>query len=255
MKIRKVLVSQPEPKEDSPYRELASKNGFKIDFRSFIKVEGVSGKEFRKERINILDHTAVVFTSKTAIDHFFRICKDVRAEVPETMKYFCMSESIAFYLQKYIVFRKRKIFSVESTLDSLVDLMAKHKEERFLIPLSDVSSSTKEDILVKLEKTKLKYTKAVLFRTVCSDLSDMCDLDYDILIFFTPQGIKSLFKNFPNFKQEEVKIAAFGPQTQKTALEYGVRVDIASPTPEAPSMTMALEQFVVKTQKEAAKKK
>ncbi len=236
------MVSQPEPTTDkSPYFDLAEKYNLKIDFRSFIQVQGVDVKDFRKDRINILDHTAVIFTSRTAVDHFFRICEEMRITVPETMKYFCISEATAFYLQKYIVYRKRKIFFGQSSFDEIIDLIDKHKEEKFLVPLSD---KHKPEIPEKLNKKKVKYTIAILYRTVASNLSDLPEFNYDILVFFSPTGIQSLFENFPNFEQNDVKIAAFGPTTARAVKEANLRLDIQAPLPEAPSMTMALDQFI-----------
>ena len=242
MKIKKILVSQPEPEnEKSPYRELAAKNNVKIDFRPFSHVEGLSAKDFRQSRIDILEHSAIVFSSKTAIDHFFRICEELRITVPDTMKYFCTSESVAFYLQKYIVYRKRKIFHGKSSLNDIEDVLVKNKEERYLIPLSD---NHKPEIPMLLERLKLKYTKAILYRTVSSDLSDLAKIDYDILVFYNPAGIKSLFHNFPDFEQNDIKIASFGETTARAAKEAGLRLDIQAPIPEAPSMTMALDMFI-----------
>ncbi len=236
------MVSQPEPTSDkSPYFDLAEKYNLKIDFRSFIQVEGVDVKDFRKDRINILDHTAVIFTSRTAVDHFFRICEEMRIVVPETMKYFCISEATAFYLQKYIVYRKRKIFFGQSSFDEIIDLIDKHKDEKFLVPLSD---KHKPEIPEKLAKKKVKYTLAILYRTVASNLSDLPEFNYDILVFFSPTGIQSLFENFPNFQQNDVKIAAFGPTTARAVKDANLRLDIQAPMPEAPSMTMALDQFI-----------
>lgn len=242
MRIKKILVSQPEPEhEKSPYRELAAKNNVKIDFRPFSHVEGLSAKDFRQARIDILEHSAIIFSSKTAIDHFFRICEELRITVPDTMKYFCTSESVAFYLQKYIVYRKRKIFYGKSTLNDIEDVLTKNKDERFLIPLSD---SHKPEIPLLLERLKIIFTKAILYRTVSSDLSDLANIDYDILVFYSPAGIKSLFHNFPQFMQNEIKIASFGDATAKAVKEAGLRLDIQAPVPEAPSMTMALDMFI-----------
>ena len=243
MKIRKILVSQPEPNfANSPYYDLALKNNLKIDFRPFIQVEGVSAKDFRKERVQILNHTAVIFTSRTAIDHFFRIAHESRLTIPDTMKYFCISEATAFYLQKYIIYRKRKIFFANGKFPDLVEILLKHKDENFLIPLSDIHT---DEIPVLLEQAKIKFTLAIMYRTVCSDLSDLKDVNYDILVFFSPSGIKSLFQNFPNFKQNETKIATFGPATAQAVKDAGLRLDIEAPVPETPSMTMALEKFIV----------
>ena len=242
MKIRKILVSQPKPESaKSPYFDLAEKMSVQVDFRPFIQVEGVSAKEFRQTRIQILDHSAVIFTSRTAIDHFFRICQEMRTTVPDTMKYFCISEATAFYLQKYIVYRKRKIFYGDGRFSDLVEIMKKHKEDRFLVPLSHIH---KQEIPELLDRYAFKYTKAILYRTVSSDLSDLKDVNYDILVFFSPSGIKSLLQNFPNFQQNDIKIASFGPSTAAAVKEAGLRLDIEAPTAQAPSMTMALEQFI-----------
>ncbi len=251
MRIKKILVSQPEPdNEKSPYRELALKNNVKIDFRPFSHVEGLSAKDFRQSRIDILEHTAIIFSSKTAIDHFFRICEELRITVSDTMKYFCTSESVAFYLQKYIVYRKRKIFYGKNSLIDIEDVLLKNKDERYLIPLSD---NHKPEIPLLLERLKLKFSKAVLYRTVCSDLSDLANIDYDILVFYSPTGIKSLFQNFPNFQQNEIKIASFGDATAKAVREAGLRLDIQAPIPQAPSMTMALDIFIKEFNKNSKK--
>jgi len=242
LKIKKILVSQPEPENGkSPYFDLATQNCIKIDFRPFIHVEGISAKDFRQERINILDHSAVIFTSKTSIDHFFRVAEDMRVTVPDSMKYFCVTESIAHYLQKYIVYRKRKIFYGKGRFEDLMELILKNKSERFLCPLADVH---KAEIPELLEKGKINYTKAVLYRTVCSDLSDLTTEDYDILVFFSPTGIKSLLHNFPQFKQNNTLIASFGPTTAEAVREAGLRLDIEAPNSNAPSMTMALDQYI-----------
>ena len=247
MKVKKVLVSQPKPTSDkSPYFELAAKSNVKIDFRPFIHVEGIPAKEFRQSRIQILDHSAVIFTSRTAIDHFFRIAKELRIVVPDTMKYFCVSEATAFYLQKYIVYRKRKIFFGNGKFADLMDVMKKHKSEKFLVPLSHIH---KEEIPNLLESNGYDFTKAILYKTVSSDLSDLRDIKYDVLVFFSPSGIKSLQQNFPNFKQNDTKIASFGPSTAEAVREAGLRLDIEAPTPQAPSMTMALDQYIRKANK------
>ncbi|MGM0621177.1 MAG: uroporphyrinogen-III synthase [Bacteroidota bacterium] len=247
MKIKSILVSQPKPETaKSPYYDLAEKNNIKIDFRPFIHVEGVSAKDFRQTRIHILEHSAVIFTSRTAIDHFFRIAQELRLTVPDSMKYFCISEATAFYLQKYIVYRKRKIFYGNGKFSDLINVMKKHKDEKFLVPLSDIH---KEQIPDLLDKGGYQYTKAVLYRTVSSDLSDLKDVNYDILVFFSPSGIRSLFDNFPDFAQNNTRIASFGPSTAKAVKEAGLRLDIQAPTAKAPSMTMALEQYIKKANK------
>lgn len=249
MKIKTILVSQPEPTDEkNPYAELTKKFALKIDFRPFIKIEAVPGQEFRQERINILDHTAVVLTSRNAVDHFFRMCKELRLTVPETLKYFCVSESVAYYVQKYIVYRKRKVFIGKQSFSDLMDVIKKHKGETYLVPCSDIQ---KQEIPALLDKAGVKYTNAVFYRTVASDLSDIKDLAYDMLVFFSPGGIESLRKNFPKFKQNGVVIAAFGPTTAKAVRDAGLRLDIEAPLPEAPSMTGAIELFLKRAAKEA----
>jgi len=248
LKIKKILVSQPEPQsEKSPYLELAQKHNLKFDFRPFIVIEGVATKEFRQQKIDILEHTAVLFTSKTAIDHFFRICEEMRITVPEAMKYFCITESVALYLQKYIVYRKRKIFYGNSTFQDLMDVISKHKEEKFLVPLSDVH---KPEIPKTLDKAKLKYNKVILYKTISSNLTDLGQMTYDMLVFYSPNEIKSLFDNFPAFEQGDIKVAAFGPTTAKAVKDGGLRLDIQAPTPTCPSMTQALEEFIKKHNKD-----
>ncbi len=247
MKIKKILVSQPKPTSDkSPYFDLAKKNNLQIDFRPFIHVEEIPSREFRNQKINILDHSAVIFTSRTAIDHFFRICKEMRITVPDSMKYFCISESTAFYIQKYVVYRKRKIFYANGTFDDLVEIAKKYSSEKFLVPLSDIH---KQEIPEKLTEAKFTFSKAILYRTVSSDLSDLKDVNYDILVFFSPSGIASLKQNFPDFEQNDIKIGAFGATTAKAVTDAGLRLDIPAPNPKAPSMTMALEQYIKKYNK------
>ncbi len=242
MKIKTILISQPDPgTAKSPYSDLAESANLKIDFRPFTQVEGITAKEFRQTRIHILDYTAVIFNSRTAIDHFFRLSQEMRVTIPESMKYFCISEATAFYLQKYIIYRKRKIFYANGTLPDLMDIMKKHKNEKYLLPLSDTHS---QEIPRLLDKVGLKYTSAVFYRTVCSDLSDLKDVKYDVIVFFSPSGIKSLLQNFPEFKQNDTKIASFGATTAQAIREAGLNVDIEAPTPEAPSMTMAIEQYL-----------
>lgn len=241
-KVKTILVSQPKPEGDkSPYFDLAKKYKLKIDFRPFIHVEGLSAQEFRQQRIQILDHTAIIFTSRNAVDHFFRLCTESRVTVPETMKYFCMSEAIAFYLQKYVIYRKRKIFVGERKFADLIPLMKKHGAERFLLPSAD---KLKEDITKQLDDAGIKYTRAIFYRTVISDLSDLEDVKYDMLVFFSPSGIKSLFHNFPDFEQGETRIAGFGATTHKAIADHNLRLDCAAPTPECPSMTAAIQHYV-----------
>lgn len=249
MAIKTILVSQPKPEGDkSPYYDLAEKYKLKIDFRPFIHVEGISAQEFRQQKVNIPEHTAVIFTSKTAVDHFFRIAEEIRFEVPDTMKYFCISEAVAYYLQKYVTYRKRKIFFGKQTIEDLVEVMKKHKAEKFLLPCTDI---LRDKIPITLEEHKFNFTKAILYKTVASDLSDLENVYYDMLVFFSPGGIESLFKNFPDFKQNETKIAAFGPTTANAVIKHNLRLDVHAPQPNAPSMTGAIELFV----KEQLKKK
>ncbi|HEY0666622.1 MAG TPA: uroporphyrinogen-III synthase [Sphingobacteriaceae bacterium] len=241
-KVKSILVTLPKPEgEKSAYFDLAKKLNLKIDFRSFIHVEGVPAKEFRKDKINLSDFTAVIFTSRNAVDHFFRICEEMRFEVSSEMKYFCLSETIALYLQKYIQYRKRKIFFGKQTATDLAEVLKKHPVEKFLYPCSDVSG---EETQKFLQEHGYDFTPAVLFRTVCSDLSDLADVFYDIIAFFSPSSIQSLYKNFPDFQQNNTRIAAFGVSTHKAVLERNLILDIPAPTPNAPSMTMAIEQYI-----------
>jgi uroporphyrinogen-III synthase len=242
LKIRKILVSQPEPNNPkSPYFELARKYNLKIDFKPFIEVEGISVKDFRQQKINILDYSAVIFTSKTGIDHFFRICNELRITVPDTMKYFCITENVAYYLQKYIVYRKRKIFHGKAKFQDLIDVIAKHREDSFFVPLSEPHNAEIPDLL---DANQISYTIGTLYKTRSIDFSNINDFDYDILVFYSPSGIKSLKENFPGFIQGDVKIAAFGPTTACAVENEGLRLDINAPNPKAPSMTMALDEFL-----------
>ena len=247
LNIKKVLVSQPKPaSEKSPYFDIAEKYGVEINFRPFIKVEPISAKEFRQQKISILDHTAVIFTARTAIDQFLHLCEELRVTIPETMKYFCINEAIAVYLQKYIVYRKRKIFFGQTgKAEDLVAIIAKHAKEKYLVPLSDVH---KEDLLLMLEAKKINFTRAVMYRTVSNDFTAEEKFDYDMLVFFSPSGISSLLKNFPDFKQDDIKIGCFGPTTAKAVKEAGLRLDVEAPTAEAPSMTAALDLYLKKQQ-------
>ncbi len=247
MKVKTILVSQPEPEtEKSPYYDLSENCKVKVDFRPFIHVEGVDSKEFRQQKVNLSDYGAVIFTSRNAVDHFFRIAEETRYNVPDSLKYFCISESTAYYLQKYVVYRKRKIFHGRQRIEDLMPLIKKHKGENFLLPCSDI---LKKEIPDTLEQNNIKFDKAMLYRTVCSDLSDLENVNYDVLVFFSPAGIASLFENFPNFKQNNTRIAVFGATTAKAAEQAGLEINIAAPKPEAPSMTMALEQYIKKSNK------
>ncbi|GGE38812.1 uroporphyrinogen-III synthase [Psychroflexus planctonicus] len=244
MKVKTILISQPEPKvENSPYAELEDKLKVKIDFIPFIHVEGVDTKEVRQQKIDLKKFSAIILTSRNAVDNFFRIAEEMRYEVPDTLKYFCQSEAVAFYLQKYVVYRKRKIYVAKRTFQDLIDILKKHKSESFLLPSSDVLKPT---VPKQLDKLGINWSRAILYRTVVSDLSHLKDVTYDILVFFSPSGIKSLFENFPDFEQKDTKIAVFGNTTIKAAKDHGLNVNIKAPTPETPSMTMALEKYIKK---------
>lgn len=243
MKIKKVLVSQPKPtSEKSPYFDIAEKYGVKIDFRPFIKVESLSAKEFRQQKVSILDHTAIVFTSRHAIDHFFNLCVELRVTIPETMKYFCTSETIALYIQKYVQYRKRKVFfGATGKFADLVPLMVKHNTEKYFVPMSDVHNDEVKDLL---DKNKIQHTEAVMYRTVSNDFKPEEMSDYDMLVFFSPAGIQSLMKNFPGFEQKDIAIGCFGPTTAKAVKETGLRLDLEAPSAAAPSMPAALDLFI-----------
>lgn len=246
MKVKTILVSQPEPKENSPYFDLSEKQKVKIDFRSFIHVEGVSVKEVRSQKIDLNDYSAIILTSRNAVDHFFRIAEEMRFTVSPDLKYFCQSEAVAYYLQKYVVYRKRKIYVGQRTFPELGKLIKKHKSEKFLLPSSD---KLKDLIPETLNDLKIDWTRANLYKTVVSDLSNLEDVFYDVLVFFSPSGIDSLFKNFPDFKQNKTRIAVFGNTTVKAATEAGLKINIQAPTPETPSMTMALEKYIKEANK------
>lgn len=242
MKVQKILVSQPTPADPkSPYFEIAQSLGIKFDFQSFVEIEGLDAKTFRKQRVDILSFTAIVFTSKVAIDHFFRLCTELRVAIPDTMKYFCVSENIALYLQKYIAYRKRKVFHGVSKFPELVDIMKKHKEETYLVPQPDVH---KAEIPTLMDKAKLNYTIATFYRTVSSDLKGIDIKAYDMIALFSPANIISLKENFPDYEQGEQLIAGFGPLTCKAVEDAGLRLDIQVPTPECPSMTAAIEAYI-----------
>ena len=244
-KVKTILITQTKPEtEKNPYAELAKKHRLKIDFRPFIYLEPVSSQDFRKKRVHIPDYTAVIFTSRNAVDHFFRMASEMRVMVPEETKYFCISESTAYYLQKYITYRKRKVFHGKQNITDLIEVIKKHKEEKFLLPCTDIH---KQEIPEFLKKNGIRFTEAVIYKTVCSDLSDLEKVNYDMLVFFSPSGIKSLFKNFPKFKQNATRIAAFGPTTAQAVLDARLRLDIQAPMPGIPSMTMAIEQYLKKS--------
>lgn len=247
-KVKTILISQPKPEtEKNPYYDLAKKYNLIETFRQFIKIEGLPAKDFRSQRINILEHQAVILTSRMAVDHFFRMCNEMRITVPETMKYFCINEATAYYLQKYIQYRKRKIFFGHQTIQDLVDVIKKNKDEKFLLPASDVQ---KEQICDFLDALSIKYTKAIMYRTVSADLSDIKNLnEYDVLVFFTPAGIRSLKQNFPNFKQGNTRIACFGAAAANELKNLGYRLDIYAPNPKNPSMSGALDEYIKEANK------
>ncbi|OEK07261.1 uroporphyrinogen-III synthase [Roseivirga misakiensis] len=245
--VKSLLVSQPKPSDPkSPYYTLARKYGIKVDFRPFIQVDPISAKEFRKQKVDILKHTAIIFTSRNAVDHFFAICNDLKIDIPADMKYFCISEQTANYLQKYIVVRKRKIFTGSRTAQDLIEILKKHKNEKYLFPCSNIR---KDDIPKFLADSGYQFSEAVIYETVASDLSDLDDVYYDIIAFYSPSGINSLFVNFADYKQNDTRMAVFGPTTAKAAREAGLILDIEAPQPNAPSMTGALELYIKKANK------
>lgn len=247
MKVKTILVSQPEPKiENSPYFDLQEKQKVKIDFRPFIHVEGLAAKDVRQQKVDLTQYSAIILTSRNSVDHFFRVADEMRFKVPDSMKYFCQSEAVAFYLQKYVVYRKRKIYVGKRNFEDLSPLIKKYKDETFLLPTTD---KLKDEVPELLNSLNIDWKEAVFYRTVISDLSDLADVYYDILVFFSPSGIESLFHNFPDFKQKDTRIAVFGNTTSKAVEDHGLRVDILAPTPETPSMTMALEKYIEKVNK------
>ena len=239
--VKSILISQPKPTR-SPYFELEEKYDLQIDFRPFIHVEDVTVKEFRKLRIRPDEFSAIIFTSKNSVDHFFRICEEMRIRMSAETKYFCMTEAIANYLQKFIVYRKRKVFAGRRTIQDLMPYLNKHKEkENFLLPCSNLGS---KQVSSFLEENAFNWKEAMMYRTVSSDLSDLSDITYDVLVFFSPLGIQSLYDNFPDFKQNETRIAVFGNSTSNAVNERGLNINIKAPSPETPSMTMALERYI-----------
>lgn len=241
MKIKSILVSQPAPNESSPYLEMAKKEKIKIDFRPFIHVEGVDAKDLRTQKIDLSQFTGIIFTSKNAIDHYFRLAEEMRFAVPDSMRYICQSEAIANYLQKHIIYRKRKIAFGERTFADLLPLFKKFPLEKYILPTSDVVSS---DIQTVLDSSGIDWTKATMYKTVSSDLTDIDIAQYDMLVFFSRQGISSLGENFKGFKQDKTKIAVFGATTEQAAVDAGLRVDVMAPSKESPSMTMAIEKYI-----------
>ena len=249
--IKKILVSQPKPSsEKSPYFDIAEKCGVELVFRPFIKVEELTSKEFRQQKVNILDYTAIVFTSRHAIDHFFMVAKELRVAIPEDMKYFCVTETVSHYIQKYVQYRKRKVFfGSTGKIDDLLPHMVKHKNERYLVPMSDVHNDTVKNLL---DSKKLNHTECVMYRTVSNDFTpeEVKDFDYDMLVFFSPAGVNSLIKNFPNFNQGELAIATFGPSTAKAVKDAGLRLDLEAPSEKYPSMTGALLHYLLEHDKD-----
>ena len=245
--IKTILVSQPKPVDKSPYYDIEKKYDLAIDWRSFIHVEGVPEKEFRKNRVRPDEFTSIIFTSKNAIENFFRICEEMRIKMSPETKYFCVTETIANYLQKFIIYRKRKVFAGKKKIDDLVNYFNKHKAgEKFLLPNSNLGS---KDVVSFLEKTKVTFTEVLMYKTLSSDLSDLSDVTYDVLVFFSPQGIESLFENFPDFKQNNTRLAVFGQSTLQAVIDHGLHANIVAPTPESPSMSMALDLYLQKSNK------
>lgn len=245
MAIKSILISQPKPDtEKSPYFDLEKKYKIKLDFRQFIHLEGVTAREFRKTKINIPDYKAVIFTSRNAIEHFFRVAEDLKVQISPDTKYFCVSEAIALYLQKFILYRKRKVFYGNGDTKSLMDLLTKHKDNlNFLFPCSDVHN---DNITEFLEQNNFDFAKAIIYKTVSSDLSDLKKLKYDLIVFFSPAGVKSLFDNFPDFKQNSTKIGAFGPSTSQAVLDAKLKLNVKAPVPGISSMASAIEEVLKK---------
>ena len=245
MKVSKILVSQPKPATGmSPYFDIARKLDVEIVFRPFIKIEALTPVEFRQQKVSILDHTAVVFTSRNAIDNFFKLCKEMRVAIPDDMKYFCITETVSLYIQKYVQYRKRKVFfGTTGKIDDIIPLMVKHKNEKYFVPQSDQHT---DDFANMLDAKKLNHSEAVMFRTVSNDFAKDEPFDYDMLIFFSPSGISSLMKNFPGYQQGDTAIGTFGPTTAKAAKDAGLRVDLEAPSPQFPSITAALQDYVAR---------
>ena len=246
--IKKILISQPKPtSEKSPYYDIANQFGVELDFRPFFKIEGISSREFREQKISLLAHTAVVFTSRHAIDNYFKLAKELRVTIPEDMKYFCLIETVALYIQKYVQYRKRKIFfGATGKIEDLIPSIVKHKTEKYLVPMSDVHN---DDVKNLLDKNNIQHTEAVMYRTVSNDFTPDEEFDYDMLVFFSPAGVTSLKKNFPDFNQKEIKIGTFGSTTAQAVRDAGLRLDLEAPTVQAPSMTAALDMFIKENNK------
>ncbi len=243
LKISRILITQPRPETDrSPYFDLAKKYDLTLDFHAFIRVEGLSGKDFRKQRVDIAEYTAIIFTSRYAVDHFFRICEELKVKVSQDMKYFCITEAVALYLQKFILYRKRKVFfSADGSNGGLQDVITKHKNEKYLLPVSD---SGKNDLALHLQKHNIKYADVTLYRMVSNDIAPVMKDAYDMIVFFSPLSVQTLFDHDPAFKQNGTMIGAFGPTTSKAVEDSGMRLDVKAPAPNAPSMVSALELFI-----------
>lgn len=247
MKVKSVLVSQPAPTiENSPYISLKKKRKVKIDFIPFIHVEGMTAREVRRQKIDLSKFSAIILTSRNAVDHFFRVAEEMRFPIPNALKYFCLSEAVAFYLQKYVVYRKRKIYVGGRTFNDLTEQISKYSEENYLIPCANVLSPA---IPTKLDELGVRWTQGTFYKTEISDLSHLKDVYYDILVFFSPSGIESLIHNFPDFKQNNTRIAVFGKTTVKAAESAGLRIDISAPSPKVPSMSKALDIYIEKANK------
>jgi uroporphyrinogen-III synthase len=249
-KVKSILISQPEPENKTPYHALAEKHKLKLHYRSFVQVDEISTMEFREQRVSLLNHDSVIFTSKNSMDHYFGMMEKLRLRIPDHTKYFCVSEAIAHYLQNFIVYRKRKVFTGERTFASLLPLLEKHKDSKFLLPCSDL---LKEQTNKTMEESGFDYTKAVMYKVVAADLSDLSDVKYDFLAFFSPTGIKSLYENFPDFVQNETRIAVFGPTTIKAVEDHDLIADIQVPNKKFPSMSMALDDYITKANKRKRK--
>lgn len=246
--VKSILITLPPPENDkSPYLDIASDWKIKVDFRAFTHVEGVEARDFRKDKVYLEQYPSVIITSRNAIEHYFRMCEEMRFKVSEDTRYFCISEAIALYLQKFIQYRKRKIFFGDGKPQKLIELINKHKSgTRFLLPCSDVRDNSFPELL---KQNDVDFTEATIFRTVASDLSDLSDVKYDMLVFFSPSSVASLYLNFPDFSQDETRIAAFGASTIEALKAHGLTINVPAPAPETPSMAMAIVQYLKQSNK------